>query len=32
MPDNYKAYVSQPKCDGSPRKDVAFRWFNDEDW
>ena len=34
--DVYNSYISKSKKDGSPRKDVAFRWFdfsymNDED-
>lgn len=33
---NYQAYMSQPKRDGSPRREVGFRWhdfnyFTDED-
>ncbi len=25
----YQAYISQPKRDGSPKKEVGFRWFDD---
>jgi hypothetical protein len=25
----YQAYITQPKRDGSPKKEVGFRWFDD---
>jgi len=25
---HYEAYISKPKRDGSPRKDIDFRWFD----
>ena len=29
LQDVYSAYMAKPKRDGSPRKDVSFRWFDE---